>query len=153
MAQAPARKTEKASLGEELRRIRDLLGLTLLEVLVALVIVGLVGLTLLELFGGTLRSASTSQTWSQGLAYATDGMEALKLAREPPRSSRPEQLAGGFQRWIEVHPWRGEVVRVTVVVSVPGGGRVTVDRLAGLRARDAWSVVAPSAATASGDPF
>ena len=32
MAQAQARKTEKASLGEELRRIRDLLGLSLREV-------------------------------------------------------------------------------------------------------------------------
>ena|SRR5207302_9424752 len=32
MAQAPARKTEESSLGEELRRIRDLLGLSLREV-------------------------------------------------------------------------------------------------------------------------
>ncbi len=128
-------------------------GLTLLEVLVALVIVGLVGLTLLELFSGTLRSAGTGQSWSQGLTYATDGMEALKLAREPPRSSPPEPLAGGFQRWVEVRPWRGEVVHVTVVVSLPGGGRVTVDRLAELRARDASSVVPPSGAATSEDMF
>ena len=121
-------------------------GLTLLEVLVALVILGLVGLGLLELLGGTLRSAEASQTWSQGLVYATDAMEALKLAREPPSSTPPEQLAGGFRRWVEVRPWRGEVVQVTVVVSLAGGGRVTLDRLVELRARDATSVAPPATA-------
>ena len=125
-------------------------GLTLLEVLVALVIVGLVGLTLLGLFGGTLRSAESSRTWSQGLVYATERMEALKLSREPPQPSSPERLAGGYRRWVEVRPWRGEVVHVTVVVSLPGGGSLTLDRLTSLREPRA-GIVAPENAAPEND--
>ena len=125
-------------------------GLTLLEVLVALVIVGLVGLTLLGLFGGTLRSAEGSRTWSQGLVYATERLEALKLSREPPRSSPPERLAGGYRRWVEVRPWRGELVHVTVVVTFPSGGSVALDRLAALRERPAAGV-APDNPTPGND--
>jgi prepilin-type N-terminal cleavage/methylation domain-containing protein len=127
-------------------------GLTLLEVLVALAILGLVGLGLLELFGGTLRAAETSQVWSQGLVYATDAMETLKLSREPLHSSSPEQLAGGFQRWVEVRPWTERVARVTVVVALAGGGRVTLDRLMELRQRDGPSV-APSDEVRPQDDF
>ena len=125
-------------------------GFTLLEVLVALMIVGLVGLTLLGLFGGTLRSAESSRTWSQGLVYATERMEALKLSREPPQPSSPERLAGGYRRWVEVRPWRGEVVHVTVVVSLPGGGSLTLDRLTSLREPRA-GIVAPENAAPEND--
>ncbi len=104
-------------------------GLTLLEVMVALVILGLVGVGYLELFGGALHVADNARTWSQAVVYAEDAMEELKL--EPGRivSLIPEPLEGGFTRHVEARPWGDGLWRVTVVVTLPGGGHYDLDRL------------------------
>ena len=104
-------------------------GLTLLETMVALVILGLVVLGFLEVFQGSARLAADSETWSQAVAYATDEMEAVKLDPESAVAGSREALAGGFARQTETRPWGRGVRLVTVVVFLPRGGRLTLNRL------------------------
>ena len=108
-------------------------GLTLLETMVALVILGVVVVSYLEVFGVALRVADDARTWSRAVAYAEDGMEHVKLAPAgaPAAVSAPERLAGGFERWVETRHW-GEgdgLVHVTIRVTLPGGGRYALEQL------------------------
>ena len=105
-------------------------GMTLLEVMVALVILGLVVVGYLEVFGGALHAADQARTWSRAVAYAADGMERVKLDAATADPT-PERLPGGFERHIEFAPWRGDpgYTRVSVVVALPGGGRYALERL------------------------
>ena len=100
-------------------------GVTLLETMVALVILGLVVTGFLEVLQGSNRLARDSETWTIAVAYAEDAMESLKLGDEVGS----EQLAGGFRRHVEVRPWLDRIRLVRVVVSLPGGGEVALDRL------------------------
>jgi len=109
-------------------------GLTLLEVMVALVILGLVVAGYLELFSGALRGAGRAHDWSQAVAYATDGMERAKLEPQTCRQGSIDQLAAGFERRCETRAVgvRGVDFRVTVlrvVVTFPGGGEYVLERL------------------------
>jgi prepilin-type N-terminal cleavage/methylation domain-containing protein len=104
-------------------------GMTLLEAIVALVILGLVVLSYLELFAGTVRSSDQAQTWSQAVVYAEDAMEEAKLRGAGPRVVPAERLGGGFERRVEVNPYQPGLTRVTVVVSLPQGGRFELERL------------------------
>ena len=49
--------------------------MTLLESLVALVIIGLTAVGFLELFQGTSRSSRDADAWLQAVAYAESAME------------------------------------------------------------------------------
>ena len=111
-------------------------GMTLLEVMVAMVILALVVGTYLELFSGALRGAGTAHTWSQAVAYATDGMERSKL--EPNLNALTavlEPLPGGFERRFELRPWTSGgsatsgFTELKVVVTLPGGGQYALARL------------------------
>ena len=107
-------------------------GLTLLETMVALVILGLVVLGFLAVFQGSARLAADSETWSQAVAYAADAMEAVKIGAGRAGAAgvaAREALPGGFERQIESQAWREGVRLVTVSVLLPGGGRVTLHRL------------------------
>jgi prepilin-type N-terminal cleavage/methylation domain-containing protein len=101
-------------------------GLTLLEVMVALVILGIVVVGFLEVFQGSTRLAHDSEAWATAVTYAEDAMEVAKL--DGPRASR-DVLPGGFERSVETRMWRDGITLVTVRVSLPGGGRVALDRL------------------------
>jgi len=108
--------------------------LTLLETMVALVILGLVVLGFLAVFQSSARLAGDSERWSQAVAYAEDAMETVKL--DPPLGSAgPARagLAGGFARSVEARAWDDSLRLVTVVVTLPGGGRVTLNRLVEVR--------------------
>ena len=110
-------------------------GMTLLEVVVALAILGLVVTAYLELFGGALASARVAQTWSQAVTYATEMMEQRKLEANPAAlATGVEALPGGFARRVEITPWAspngdGGFAELRVVVSLPGGGEYTLARL------------------------
>ena len=105
-------------------------GLTLLETMVALVILGLTVLAILQVFGGSIRSAQTSAEWVQAVAYAEDALEGYKIDGIIRGPSNPEALAGGYARWIEAERWGHLLVRLTVVVRLPGGGEFRLSRLA-----------------------
>jgi prepilin-type N-terminal cleavage/methylation domain-containing protein len=103
-------------------------GLTLLEVLVALVVLGLVGLSYLELMHQSHRLVGDSREWSKAVEYAEDAMEGIKL-RGVDAQPEVEDLPGGFRREISSRPWRPGLLAVEVTVALPGGGRFDLDRL------------------------
>jgi prepilin-type N-terminal cleavage/methylation domain-containing protein len=113
--------------------VRPRRGLTLLETMVALVILGLVVLGYLELFGTTVRAAGGAETWSQAIAYAEDGMERIKLDPGDAVSRGEETLPGGFGRRANAQPWQNGLQHVTVIVTLPGGGEFALSRLVELR--------------------
>lgn len=100
-------------------------GVTLLETMVALVILGIVVTGFLEVFQGSTRLAKDSETWAIAVAYAEDAMERVKLGE----GDFSESLTGGFARRVQSRPWRDNIALVTVIVSLPGGGRVSLERL------------------------
>lgn len=108
--------------------MNDTRGLTLLEVLVALVILGLVGLSYLELFHQSHRVVGDSRQWSQAIEYAEDAMERVKF-EGPAAQPVVEDLPGGFRRQISVRPWQPGLTVVEVTVSIPGNARFDLHRL------------------------
>ena len=104
--------------------------MTLLESLVALVIVGLTAVGFLELFQGTSRSSRDADVWLQAVAYAESTMESSKI--EDPRSVDDAPPPAGLARRIDVRPWPGGhgIDQVTVTVTLPGGGAFVLHRLA-----------------------
>src|SRR5437763_11475206 len=80
-------------------------GLTLLEVLVALVVLTLVGLGYLQLFQQSHRLVADSREWSAAVMYAQDAMERAKLG-SLSRGAPAESLPGGFRREITRRPWQ-----------------------------------------------
>ena len=103
-------------------------GLTLLEVMVALVILGLVATGFLETFAGALRSTAGARAWAQALVYAEEGQEAIKIGGAA-RMNGDTALGGGFSRRIAVRPWREGVTQATVTITLPDGARFELDRL------------------------
>lgn len=104
-------------------------GLTLLEVMVALVILGLVVTGYLEAFAGTARATDDARVWSQAVVYAEDAMETALSRPEDLRSGPEEALGGGFERQVSVRPWAPGIARVTVVIHMPRGASYEVQRL------------------------
>lgn len=103
--------------------------MTLLEVLVALVILGTLAVGLVEVLAGTARVASDADEWSRAVALAEHRMEGLKI--DPaPAGAAIERLPGGFTRRVDERPWTlpGFTV-VTVEVTLPRGARHTLVRL------------------------
>jgi prepilin-type N-terminal cleavage/methylation domain-containing protein len=103
-------------------------GLTLLEVLVALVILGLVAAGLLDTLATTLRNTTEARSWAQALVYAEQGHQSIDFQRLGS-SGIDEPLGGGFTRHLEVRPGGEGVSRAIVTVTLPDGERFELDRL------------------------
>lgn len=99
-------------------------GLTLLEVLIALLILSLVVAGYLELFHGSHVLLARSRMWSEAIAYGVDGMEQAKVGAAPPTT-----LPGGFRRQVTSRPWAPGLRRITVTVVMPNGARFDLERL------------------------
>lgn len=108
--------------------MRDNRGLTLLEVMVALVILSLVGLAYLDLFHQSHRIAADSRQWTAAVGYAEDAMERVKLQGAPAQPT-VDDLPGGFKRQTSAHLWKPGLTVVEVTVAMPGGGKFDLDRL------------------------
>lgn len=104
-------------------------GLTLLETMVALVILGLVVLGYLEVFAGTARAQRNTEVWTQAITYAEDGMELAKLDLPTAVSRGREELEGGFQRQVDSRSLDAELLLVTVTVYFPDRGQFALNRL------------------------
>jgi Tfp pilus assembly protein PilV len=98
--------------------------LTLLEVLVALLILSVVVAGYLELFHGSHLLLARSRVWSQAMVYAADGMEQAKLG-----DSRAVSLPGGFRREVATATWEPGLEMITVTVTLPDGARFNLRRL------------------------
>lgn len=99
-------------------------GLTLLEVLVALLILSVVTAGYLELFHGSHVLLARSRLWTQAIAYASDGMEQAKLG-----DRRAVMLPGGFRRQVISVAWAPGIERITVRVMLPDGARFDLRQL------------------------
>ena len=99
-------------------------GLTLLEVLVALLILSVVVTGYLELFHGGHVLLARSRAWSQAIAYAADGMEQAKLGE-----TNPAALPGGYRRRVTTTAWGPGLEMMTVTVTLPSGARFDLRRL------------------------
>lgn len=103
-------------------------GFTLLEAMVALVILGLVAVECLQVLRGTLRLSDDSARWTQAVSYAEDAMEAVELRELSPVTTRTS-LPGGFARRTDSRRWNESATQVTVTISLPDGGEYRLDRL------------------------
>ena len=103
-------------------------GLTLLEVMVALVILGLVTTGFLETFAGALRATARARSWAQALVYAEQAQEAIRIDGAGSAAAHVP-LGGGFSRRIALRPWRRGITRATVTISLPDGARFELERL------------------------
>ena len=99
-------------------------GLTLLEVLVALVVLSLVGLSSLQLVHQSHGLIGSARRWSDAVAYAQDAMEEAKLG-----VNAGDALPGGYRRQITREQWQPGFDRITVTVFLPGGGQFALNRL------------------------
>jgi len=99
-------------------------GLTLLEVLVALIILSMVVAAYLELFHGSHLLLARSRAWSQAIAYAADGMERAKLG-----DNSAVALPGGYRRRVTSARWAAGLDVITVTVTLPNGARFDLRRL------------------------
>jgi prepilin-type N-terminal cleavage/methylation domain-containing protein len=98
-------------------------GLTLLEVLVALVIFTMVGVSYLVLFSQSHRIVYAARQWSDAVSYAQDAMEMTKLGSPLP------PLPNGYRRQVTRQPWRPGYTLVTVSVFLPSGQRFDLNRV------------------------
>lgn len=103
--------------------------MTLLETMVALVILGIAVVGYLELFGATVRTSRSTTEWTQAVTYAEQEMELAKLNLASALSSGRDSLEGGFRRQVTARTWSGGLQLVTVTVSLPAGGAFTLNRL------------------------
>lgn len=109
--------------------IRARHGLTLLETMVALVILGLVALGYLEVFAGTARAQRDAEIWTEAVTYAEDGMELAKLDLAAALARGNEALEGGFRRRIESRALSPELQLVKVTIEFPERGGFVLNRL------------------------
>lgn len=103
--------------------------MTLLETVIALVILSLAAVGLLELFEGSSRSAADAEAWVTAVAYAEEGVEAAKIGPRALDEFRNRRVLAGFARDVRVTQ-SGEGLRdIVVTVSLPRGARYVVHRL------------------------
>ena len=103
-------------------------GLTLLETMVALVILGLVVLAGLELMAGTARLSGQADGWARAVVYAEEGLDRA-LLDPTPGTGTLEPLDDDFVRRTAIEPWTEPgLLRVDVTVSWPAG-RFDLSRL------------------------
>ena len=104
--------------------------MTLLESLVALVILGTASVAALGALHVSSRSTHDVEVWLQAVGYAESTMELTKLgaAGALPGVDAPPP---GFARSVTVRPWAGGhgLDEVTVTIALPDGGELVVHRL------------------------
>lgn len=102
--------------------------MTLLESVIALVIVGLAALGFLNLFEGGARLPAAAREWNSAVSYAEEGMELAKL-----RLPVPGRNGAGLSRRVERKYFAKRVDEIRVVVTLDGGRVFEVRRLAATR--------------------
>ena len=103
--------------------------MTLLEALVALVILGASAAGFLGVFQNGARSVQSAAEWNRATEAAESALEESVRARLAG-SSEPLQLDGaGLPTRVEVQQWSATVDDVVVRVSMPDGRTMTVHRL------------------------
>jgi type II secretory pathway pseudopilin PulG len=106
--------------------------MTLLESLLALVILGLAVVATLAALETSSSAVRRADEWVEAVAQAEAVMEATKLGPEPFAAVGSASAALGLEHRTSSGPWLDApgVNEVTVTVALPGGGEFTLRRLA-----------------------
>ena len=104
--------------------------MTLLESIVALVILGLAAVGFLELFQRATIATRDTAAWSHAVAVAELSMEQTVL-----RTAASSDTVDGLRRRIEIRPWANGLREIVVTVDVPppAGASVVLHRLVAAR--------------------
>lgn len=97
--------------------------MTLLEALVALVILGLATVGYLDVFQTSTRSVGSAAVWTETVSVAESAMEEVLAG------GRPEPASNGYRSDVRVEPWREGLSEVTVRVIAPNGATFEIKRL------------------------
>jgi type II secretory pathway pseudopilin PulG len=101
--------------------------MTLLEALVALVILGASAAGFLGVFQNSARSVQSASSWNEATALAATTLEdAVRGAKE---GTAPEVTIRNAQTRVDIQPWSATVDDIIVQVTLPDGRTVTVHRL------------------------
>jgi type II secretory pathway pseudopilin PulG len=107
----------------------DRIPVTLLEAMVALVILGLSAVGYLDVFQSSARSVRDADEWARTVAVAQSTMEAAALGDALQAQDAALVPDERFTRRVEVRPWSGRVSEVVVTVTSPRGTTFTLRRL------------------------
>ena len=107
--------------------------MTLLETMVALVILGLAAVGFLELFQGGARSTRDAEAWTRAVAFAESGMEAALIGGDVRREAEGQSHFRDLSRRIDATPWRSGVEEIRVTVTGLNGTVFTLRRLQRIR--------------------
>ena len=104
--------------------------MTLLESIVALVILGLAAVGFLELFQRATVATRDTAAWSRAVAVAELSMEQTVL-----RTAPSSDTVNGMRRRIEIRPWTNGLREIVITVDVPppAGASVVLHRLVAAR--------------------
>lgn len=106
--------------------------MTLLEALIALVILSLSAVGYLDVFQSSARSVRDAGEWTQVVALAESAMEGATLgdALQAEQGALPDEWrASRYDQRVEIRPWRAGVNEVVVTVTAPRGTTFTLRRL------------------------
>lgn len=103
--------------------------MSLLEALVALVVLGLTAAGYLDVFASGARSARQAAEWDTLTRVAESTMEGAALGDALQAQQAWGELPAGYARHVTVAPWRRGVSDVVVTVTGPQGTSFTVHRL------------------------
>lgn len=102
--------------------------MTLLESIVALVIVSLAAVGFLNVFESDARLPGAAKEWTSAVAFAEEGIELVKLGQVvSPKNS------AGLSRQITKSPFARHVDEVRVTVTLDGGKVFELRRLVSAR--------------------
>jgi Tfp pilus assembly protein PilV len=102
--------------------------MTLLEALLAVVILGLSAVGYLQVFQGSAQSIRAAEQWNRAAAVAESYMERELVSRREG-AAPPPSTTDGISARVQVTPWSGRLRDVTVMVALPDGRTLTVHRL------------------------
>lgn len=103
--------------------------MTLLESLVALVIVGLFAVGTLEGLQTSSRSTRSAADWVTAVALADEAMEEARIL-PGATGNDAARLPKGFAAVTERRPRENGMQEIVVTVTMPGGSRFSLRRLA-----------------------
>ena len=102
--------------------------MTLLEALVALVILGASAAGFLGVFQNSARAVQSAESWNRASAAAQANVEeAVRSAKEGTTEDLPD--TPGVERVVATTPWSASVDDIVVQVRLPDGRTLTVHRL------------------------
>lgn len=109
--------------------------MTLLEALLALVILALSAVGYLDVFRGSAHSVRASADWTRLVSLAESRMEGAALgdalqAQEARRRGNGVVDDAGYRQEVDVRPWRDGVNEIVVRVTAPDGTSYELRRLA-----------------------